>query len=112
MIHRGENIERAVRESGYSITKLALRLGRSRRHVYNIFETIDVPIETVLEIGKIINHDFTYLLPKYGLGVTENLALTNQISEHQKNSSVEIEYWKNKYLELLEKYNKLLETRL
>lgn len=111
MIHRGENIERAVRASGFSITKLANRLGRSRRHVYNIFETIDVPIEVVLDIGRIINHDFTYLLPKGGVDYSENDYFSNLGVERTKNPSVEIEYWKNKYLELLEKYNRLLETR-
>jgi predicted transcriptional regulator len=112
MIHRGEIIEQAVRESGMSITKLAIRMGRSRRHIYNLFETVDVPLEVILEIGKIINHDFTYLLPASSVSYSEKISLSAQGVESTVVNSSEIDYWKNKYLDLLEKYNKILESRI
>ena len=59
MIHKGEIIEKAVRNSGMSITNLAKRLGKSRRHIYNIFDNPSVSWETIMQIGKIINYDFT-----------------------------------------------------
>lgn len=101
MQHRGEIIEKAVRESGVSISKLAKRMNKSRQYIYNIFTTIDVNPDVILEIGKIIGHDFTSEIQIFQL-VEEPIVKYNKLNE-------EVLYWKNKYIDLLEKYNKLLE---
>lgn len=59
MQHKGEIIEKAVRESGHSITKLAKKMGKSRRWVYQIFDSPVVPIDYIMDIGNIIHHDFS-----------------------------------------------------
>jgi hypothetical protein len=64
MLHRGEIIEKAIRESGYSITKVPQRLGKSRRWMYLLFENPTVSIELILQIGKIIYHDFSLEFPE------------------------------------------------
>ncbi len=110
MVHRGEVVEKAVRQSGYSITKLANRMGKSRRHVYNIFENPNVPIDTILEIGKIIHYNFSELFPAaYDIQDSKE-----NISEHRVGYPHEeetVDYWRNKYILLLEKYNDLLEQK-
>ena len=105
MEHRGELLEKAIRNSGVPITVLAKRIKKSRRHIYNLFENANIPLETLLEIGKIINHDFTLDLPKLSQFVyTLN---PNEIPKSDLTSET-IEYWKNKYIDLLEKHNILL----
>lgn len=107
MKHRGEIIESAVRKSGISITEVARRLGKSRRHLYNIFEDPNVSIDVILQIGKIIHHDFSseiYDIQK----LSSEEHIYNDKDQNYSNSN-QAEYWKNKYLELLEKYNKMLE---
>jgi len=102
MQHKGEIIKKAVIESGYSITKLAEKLGKSRRTVYNIFEKDQIPMDLILEIGRIINHDFTREikdLKKYSSGVS--------LSEEQE-TIYDISYWKNKYYELMETHLEVL----
>ena len=59
MIHRGEIVEKAVRESGFSIVQLAKRMHKSRKWVYNSFENSQLPLDYVLQIGKIIHYDFS-----------------------------------------------------
>ena len=59
MQHKGEILEKAIRESGHSITKLAQKMGKSRRWMYQIFDSANVPIYYIIDIGKIIHHDFT-----------------------------------------------------
>jgi predicted transcriptional regulator len=59
MQHRGENIKEAVYKSGFPITALAKRMGKSRRWVYLLFENPTVPIEIILQIGSIIHYDFS-----------------------------------------------------
>ncbi|MBI5217962.1 MAG: hypothetical protein HY958_03425 [Bacteroidia bacterium] len=107
MKHRGEIIEKAVRESGMSITELARRLKRSRRHIYNIFNESTVDIDTILQIGNIIRRDFRKDIPdiaRYTADAHKNSAV-KEGGELYKNA----EYWREKYFELLEKYNALLE---
>jgi hypothetical protein len=100
MQHKGEIVEKAVRQSGIPLTKLVARLGRSRKWIYNAFENPQLSLDVILEIGKIIHYDFS-----------------NEIKELNSNNSVnetrpdynEVEFWKNKYLLLLEDYKKLLD---
>lgn len=113
MKHRGEIVEAAVRHSGFPITQLAKRLGRSRRHVYNLFENPQIPVETILEIGKIIHHDFTSeisALKGYRVPEKTTTAIEVKADYHQPEDNPE--YWKNKYFGLLEKYNALLEEKV
>ncbi|MFT6501954.1 MAG: putative transcriptional regulator [Crocinitomicaceae bacterium] len=109
MQHKGEIIEKAVRESGHSITKLAQKMGKSRRWVYQIFDSAIVPIDYIMEIGKIIHHDFTddiKGIKLYAGGST--IPKFEDSSFSGKNKPGEVEFWKEKYLVLLEKYNDLL----
>ncbi len=109
MQHRGEIVEKVVRQSGIPLTQLAKKLGKSRRWIYNAFDNPTLSMDLISEIGRIIHHDFSneilefkYLNPIF----TEGADITYQ--SLNENSA---EYWKNKYLILLEKYNALLEDR-
>lgn len=108
MIHRGEIVEKAVRSSGTSITNLAKRLGKSRRHIYNLFNNSNVSWEMILEIGKIIHYDFGpdfsefSKIKEYSTGGSEAQIISDS-SENYNSTD-----WKNKYFELLEKYNELM----
>lgn len=99
MQHRGEIIKEAVYKSGFPITELAKRMGKSRRWVYLVFENPTVSIDILLQIGKIIHHDFSLEI---------DTIKPHVINETPINYSKEEDYWKNKYLQLLEEYNKLL----
>lgn len=109
MVHKGEIIEKAVRSSGISITVLSKRIGKSRRHIYNIFNNSNVDWEMILKISKAIHYDFSKdftdldKLNKYG--AKEKLSVAMEDNSSYNNDP---DYWKNKYLELLEDYNKLL----
>jgi lambda repressor-like predicted transcriptional regulator len=54
MQHRGEIVEQAVRKSGLSLTKLATRIGKSRKWLYDSFQNPNLSIEYIVAIGKII----------------------------------------------------------
>ena len=64
MIHRDEIVEQVIRESGYSITNIAQKLGKSRRWMYLLFDNPNIPIDLILQIGKIIYHDFSLEFPE------------------------------------------------
>jgi predicted transcriptional regulator len=107
MEHRGEIIRSAVYKSGYSITDIAKRLGKSRRWMYLMFENSNVPLDSVIKIGKIIHYDFSEEIKEFGVAF-------NSMNEPQSIYSKEnltTDYWKDKYLVLLEEYNTLLKKQ-
>lgn len=108
MIHRGEIVEQAVRQSGISITNVAKKLGKSRRHLYNLFEEPHVSIDVILQIGKVIHYDFTEVIPEIKKSIHAQ-EMTDSTSQYETEGSAE--YWKDKYLRLLERYNELLEEK-
>ena len=103
-LHRGEIIEKAIRESGYSITIVAQRLGKSRRWMYLLFENTAVSIEHILQIGKIIYHDFSLEFPEVIQPATSEPETTYERTKDN--------YWREKYFALLEEYNTLLKNEL
>jgi len=104
MQHRGEIIKKAVYESGMPISQLALRLNRSRRWVYLMFENQNVSIDVVLAIGKVINYDFSFEIYELRKNVVQE-----ERSAYPENTTTS-EYWKAKYINLLEEYNTLLKN--
>jgi hypothetical protein len=114
MTHRGEIVEEVVRQSGMALSEVARRMGKSRRHLYNLFEDPHLSIDVILHIGKIIHYDFTTNKDLFG-----NAGLLNQFKTgsssmevHASEQDFDAHYWKNKYLHLLERYNLLLEQNL
>jgi hypothetical protein len=104
MQHRGEIVEKAVRESGFSLTKLAQRMGKSRKWLYDAFENPNLSIEFVLEIGKIIHHDFS---STFSFSVPQ-IVSDDQVYKSQTHHD-EIAFWKDKYIQVLEENKRLLE---
>lgn len=103
MQHRGEIVERAIRQSGYPISAIAKKIGKSRRWMYLMFDNTQVDIETILTIGNIIHHDFSDEIKEL------NSINTNSVGDPENPyNNQSKEYWKNKYLKLLEDYNELL----
>ncbi|MDF3029370.1 MAG: hypothetical protein K0S23_3677 [Fluviicola sp.] len=103
MQHRGEIVERAIRKSGYPITGIAKKLGKSRRWMYLMFDNSQVDIESIISIGKIIHHDFSDEIRE--LNAINPNSFQEPDAKYNKQTK---EYWKNKYLKLLENYNELL----
>jgi hypothetical protein len=55
MIHRGEILEQGVWAFGYNLSKLALRLGKSRKWLYAAYDIPTLSIDYIFEIGKVIH---------------------------------------------------------
>jgi transcriptional regulator with XRE-family HTH domain len=101
-VHMGELLERAIRRKGLNITDLAAALNITRRTLYNWFkqEVID---EVIMErISEVINYDFS------NNPVNPNIGKTAVIEPVLVKDE---EYWRNRYVDLLERYAKLLQTK-
>lgn len=108
MVHKGEIIKEAVHESGISVTQVAKGLHVTRKTVYNIFERIEVDNDTILKIGAIIHYDFSVKFPKLKTFFTTEDPQEKYNIRDIEQLRADIDYWKGKYINLLEEYNKLL----
>lgn len=107
MQHKGAILEKAVRLSGISLASLSSKLNKSRRWIYDAFENPNLNIEYILQIGKIIHYDFTDEIDEISARKNE-LNNTNNVN-FQLKAEETADFWKEKYIMLLEKYNGLLE---
>lgn len=71
--------------------------------MYLMFDNNQLDLDKILAIGNIIHHDFSDEIKELG-GNHANIAAD---PENPYNNQTK-EYWKNKYLKLLEDYNELL----
>lgn len=107
MQHRGEIIRKAVYNSGLTITEIAKSIGKSRKWMYLMFENSNVSLDLVLKIGKIIRYDFTADFKE--LSTSARIKSESFVDSEENESNAE--FWKNKYLKLLEEYNELLKKK-
>lgn len=106
MQHRGELLESAVRQSGIPLARITKKLNRSRRWLYNQFAKPDVSVDVLMEVGKLIHHDFLPELHDLSLGkAARNISMDNTVTDYGEQNA---QYWKDKYMHLLEEYNTLL----
>ena len=103
--HRGKILEDAIKEKGITCAAAAKHLKISRRTLYNYFENPEISWQRLVEIEEILKlnlpEKFTELR-KYNLP-SQDISLLKE--------SEEIAYWRNKYIDLLEKYTFHLEAR-
>jgi predicted transcriptional regulator len=97
--HAGKKVESAIRVSGMSITIVASKLGITRRTLYNYFETDNLDPRIISKIEKIIH-----------IRIQDHSPLQKQEAQSQPPPDT-LEYWRNKYIDLLEKYTQLLEEK-
>lgn len=101
--HQGNIIEKVIRREGHSLTDLARSAGVNRRSIYNWFLQPRLKPEIIIKIGQAISHDFSVEFPAQFISAdfAKDGASADAVPE-------EFNMWKEKYLDLLERYNFLL----
>jgi hypothetical protein len=114
MKHRGEILEKIVRQSHIPISEIARKIGYNRKSIYDFFHNPELPLDTILKIGKVIRHDFSYDFPELFPFVRNQVHENQEIYETKLlNECVkEKNEWMHKYIDLLEQHNALLSGAL
>lgn len=111
-IHRGQLLETAMKASRLNIEFVAKKAGYSRGSYYKHKLERDLDFHILAAYGRALKHDFTEDLPempKYLLEEPEaQYGKTPTLQEALKQR----DYWKEKYYELIEKYNQLIEEKM
>jgi len=111
-LHRGRILAAAVEATGLNKETVAIKAGYSRSSYYKHIDNVDLDFYILMAYGKAIKHDFTEELPempKYLLEDPEE-SYTKPVSIEEAIRQRDL--WKDKYLELLEKYNRLIEEKI
>lgn len=109
---RGQILAAAVEASGLKKEDIARKAGYSRSAYYKHIDSPDLEFSILIAYGKALHYDFTDEfpeMPKYLLEEPDEI--------YGKPKSLDdalklLEQWKNKYLELLEKYKLLMEEKM
>lgn len=88
---------------------LAKKLNKSRKYIYNLFEKNEVSLDIILQIGKIIQHDFSSDFKDISK-IPNDYRI--ELNTEPFLDYEDIKYWKSKYFELLEQHKSLLENKL
>nr|WP_294897762.1 hypothetical protein [uncultured Pedobacter sp.] len=108
MAHRGKIVKKIVEDSGVNVTVIREKTGKSRTTLYRWFDEDDLPYAKIELIGSAINHDFTQEFP--------DMVVSEPVGEYRVKSNLqlqaEVEFWRDKYIRLLERYNKILGEKL
>ncbi|HEY1056316.1 MAG TPA: HTH domain-containing protein [Emticicia sp.] len=106
-MQNGEIVELVIRRNHISISELSRKLKVSRRSIYNWFTQESLSREIIYKIGEVLNHDFSAEFPD----MFDRTTLHNNQRKVMDIDAEELEsvnYWRNKYITLLEKHNDFL----
>lgn len=110
--HYGEIIEKTIRRNGYSISELARLMKVNRRSIYNWFNQPKLKEDVIFKIGCALKHDFSSEFPELFSQEDFQAAFLNNSKLKNSNNLVDeqekVNYWKDKYIALLEEYNQIL----
>ncbi|MBJ6144026.1 helix-turn-helix domain-containing protein [Hymenobacter sp. BT559] len=121
MLHQGEIVQEAIKNSGISITRIVEELGITRPTMYRKFKDDTLDTKFVRKIGEIIGHDFAqdFTMPEqsslpfvssppksYVTAPVAPRVTTTQVAD--LDVSNQLLTLQTKYIALLEAYNELL----
>src|SRR5690606_8895903 len=107
--HYGEIIEKVIRKNGYNVSELARTAKVTRRSIYNWFNQPKLKQQVILKIGDALQHDFSAEFPE--LFASRDFQRATGIRTNTETLNAEkgrANYWKDKYIDVLEEYNELL----
>lgn len=109
--HHGQIIELTIRKKGLNITEVARLSHVNRRTVYNWFNQKYVKPEVIYQLGLVLKHDFSVEFPDlfskddfYSQKPTAESNFQGLSEEESPGNQI----WKDRYIALLEDYNKVL----
>ncbi|MEP1891541.1 MAG: hypothetical protein ABJH57_20670 [Cyclobacteriaceae bacterium] len=115
LINRGEVLKEQLHKfsnaTGVSLTRISKQAGYDQSTMYRHFAKPDLSDHIILKYGRVVDIDFSKLIPDMK---EINMVVMEEKGAYSNNDevSVKVAYWRDKYIDLLEKHNKMLIDRL
>jgi hypothetical protein len=110
--HRGAILQAVVDKSNLSVVAAAERAGYSRSSYYYHIMDPELSFEILQRYGRALNYDFKNDFPEMSKHILEEDDAKYIKPTNLEQAVKEIEKWREKYFELLERYRQLLEEKL
>lgn len=106
--HMGEILHKVFKDTGLKVAPVARKMGIDRGTVYRHFDERELSLDYIARYGKAMGVDMRKYFPQ--IADIANEELTQYISSKPSYQELErtVDYWKDKYIKLLEQYNELL----
>lgn len=104
--HKGQTVERIVRQSGRSLTWIAGQLKISRNTLYNRFNSPNLSFDFINKVGEIIRYDFAIEFPEMKKEVGD---AGEQKSQYGAKKDFDYAKYMKEYFTLANQHRKLLE---
>lgn len=111
-MNRGQILESAVKASGLGIEEAAKKAGYTRSAYYKHKDDPELDYHILILYGKALRYDFTEEFPDMPKYILEDPEAVYGKPKNMDEALQLAEVWKNKYLEILEKYNRLIEEKI
>ena len=111
-LHRGQILAATLKRLRLNRKKIANKAEYSRSAYYKHIADANLDFHILMAYGKAMGHDFTEEFPEMPRYILEDpeesyiKPVTLEQALHQR------DMWRDKYLELLEKYNRLIEGQM
>lgn len=110
---RGEILKQVFEEEGVNVSKIAKKIGVDRATVYRHFLDDNLSIDYIIKYGQALDYDFSKYFPELLQVVQDpNNPYEKKAPKTYAELERDVEYWKDKYIDLLEQYNKLISNKL
>lgn len=113
MSNRGEILGAVVRKKHKNLTDLAAKMGYDRATLYRHFADPYLSDGIILKYAKVLKYDFIKEFPELG---TYTNQLAEPLAEYRPltlaDALKEVDFWKTKYITLLEVHNELLKSMI
>ena len=109
-IHIGKRIKQLMEYRGMTAIVLANKINKSRENVYDIYNRESIDLSLLEKIGLALDYNFFEDLYNASIGnfnQSEPIKMADRLIDRSIN--IEDAIWKEKYVELLEKYASVLE---
>ncbi len=116
-IHKGQIVQEKINKyrntSGVSLTQIAKKAGYKHAMPYRHFKDPYLPSHIILRYGKAIGYDFSEDIPDLqNENILEDPEEPYGSTKSLEDCMSERDMWKDKYIELLEKHNAMLNEHL
>ncbi|MBC7747928.1 MAG: helix-turn-helix transcriptional regulator [Methylotenera sp.] len=112
-IHYGELLREAADKSDLSITQISKRAGFNRSTFYNHIINPDLPFHILERYAKVLQFDFATVIPEMGrFQRFEEPSALYKIPDNLDEAMQQRDAWRERYYDLLERYNAMMEEVL
>jgi len=105
--HRGEILKQVIKDLNAKVSHVADKMKIDRGTVYRHMEDPELSFDHIIKYGEALNFDFSKHFPEMIYVLKEPPSEYGSAKSYDELKDA-AEYWKDKYIDILEKYNALL----